>query len=136
MSSKRIVPHSDIVRGQVILVDLSGASGAEKTGQRPCIVVQNNIANQKSDLTVVVPITDIRQYKNLPFQVKITVDGSLIGVLDKDCIADCGHIRAIDKKSRIHKKFGVLPAPVMEQVDKGLQEILGLSKLLSSTAGP
>lgn len=139
MAGKRIVPHPDIVRGQVIFVDLDGARGAEKkndpqSGGRPCIVVQNDIANRKSDLTVVVPVTDMKQYKGLPFQIKIKVDDSFQGVLDKDCVADCGHIRSIDKKSRILDKFGVLPASVMEEVDKGVREILGLTNLPPSPA--
>jgi hypothetical protein len=58
--------HLEITRGDVVCVDLRGAEGNEKQRTRPCLVIQNDIGNQHSPLTIVAAITDQRQNKHLP----------------------------------------------------------------------
>jgi mRNA interferase MazF len=118
----------DLMRGEVVSVRLDGAEGYEKqndadSGVRSCVVVQNNHGNSVSPLTVIVPLTGMDQAKGYPFQISIS--GSVLGPGGKDCIADCGHVRSIDK-SRIIDRFRVLPDSLMKQIDGALRNILDL----------
>src|SRR5438874_885318 len=83
----------DLVRGDVVYVDLSGSIGGEKQNSRPCVVVQNNKGNEVSPLTIVVPITDVQQYKRLPVQVQVCAQN--LGHGGKDSVIECGHVRTI-----------------------------------------
>lgn len=118
----------EIKRGDVVRVDLSGAVGGEKQGaDRPCVVVQNDVGNRHSPLTLVAPITDRRQDKQLPVQVP--VDAAELGADGKDSVIECGHIRTIDRDARINKKRGViatLSAATMARVDAALKISLGV----------
>lgn len=61
-----------IRRGDVVLADLKGAIGTERNGKNIiCLVVQNDVGNKFSPMTIIVPLNDISQSKNLPIQVKI-----------------------------------------------------------------
>ncbi|SNS20677.1 mRNA interferase MazF [Humidesulfovibrio mexicanus] len=116
-----------IHRGEIYEVDLSGAVGNEKAngklGSRPCVIVQNDVGNAKSPLTIVVPLTDAAQYKKLPVQVLVTTSD---GVL-KDSVVECGHIRTVDVAKRVGKLLGKLSTTAMKSVDKALKVSLALS---------
>lgn len=115
-------------RGDVVWVDLAGAQGTEKQKKRPCVVVQNDAGNARSPLTVVVPLTDVKAYREYPMQVFIPAEQLGEGL--KDSIVDCGHIRSIDKARRIDARRGVvakLPAETMQKIDAALRATLGLS---------
>jgi mRNA interferase MazF len=115
---------SKIKRGDIVVVDLQGALGGEKKGNnRPCVVVQNDIGNEKSPMTIVAPLTDVDQYKKLPVQVLISAEES--GENGKESVVECGHIRTIDK-SRISAVVARLPNEAMSRVDKALKISLSL----------
>lgn len=129
LTSRPVPLLHDLKRGEVVSVDLHDAFGGEKrndagSGLRSAVVVQNNFGNSVSPLTVIVPLTDVDQYKGYPFQVK--VPAVVMGAGGKACIADCGHVRSIDK-IRIHKRFSVLPDDLMRQIDEALCIILELT---------
>lgn len=114
-------------RGDVVWVDLRGAIGAEKQKTRPCVVVQNNVGNSRSPLTVVVPITNGDTWRGYPHQVMVYAGELWDGAVDS--VIDTGHIRSIDKDSRISSGAGVLcrlDETRMIQVDRALQSLLGL----------
>jgi mRNA interferase MazF len=115
-----------ILRGEIYEIDLSGAIGTEKAngpgGSRPCVIVQNDVGNDKSPLTIVAPLTDAVQYKSLPVQVLVkTSDG-----VAKDSVVECGHIRTVDVAKRFVKKLGTLSSTAMLAVDKALKVSLAL----------
>ena len=114
-------------RGDVVWVDLRGANGAEKQKTRPCVVVQNNVGNARSPLTIVVPITNGDTWRGYPHQVMVYANELWEGAVDS--VIDTGHIRSIDKDSRISSGAGVLcrlGETRMIQVDRALQSLLGL----------
>ena len=114
-------------RGDVVWVDLRGAIGAEKQKTRPCVVVQNNVGNARSPLTVVVPITNGDTWRGYPHQVMVYANELWDGAVDS--VIDTGHIRSIDKDSRISSGAGILcrlGETRMIQVDRALQSLLGL----------
>ena len=111
----------------VVYVDLSGAMGVEKQKTRPCLVVQNDGGNRASPMTIIVPITDMEQYKGYPQQV--VVQASELGPDGKDSVIECGHLRTIDRDLRVDAMRGVV-AHVSDQtlarVDAALRSSLAL----------
>jgi mRNA interferase MazF len=114
----------EIKRGDVVRVNLRGAEGNEKQDTRLCVVVQNDVGNQYSPLTIVAPITDARQDKKLPVQVVVTP--AECAALSKPSVIECGHLRTIDRDTRIEAHLGSMPAGVMTAVDKALSISVGL----------
>ncbi len=118
-----------LVRGDIVLVDLAGAIGGEQqndagTGARPCLVVQNDAGNKASPLTIVAAIADARQYKGYPQQVLVTPEE--LGSGGKESVILLGHLRTIDRDKRVKKHLGHLAQPAMARVDKALVSSLGL----------
>ena len=117
-----------IQRGDIVLVDLQGALGGEKKNDgainaRPCIVVQNDMGNKVSPLTIVAPLTDVKQFKGFPVQVQVSA--AELGA-QKDSVVECGHLRTIDRDQRIQKHLGTLAPAAMARVDVALKASLGL----------
>ena len=108
----------------------AGAKGAEKRNDetarsRPCVVVQNDVGNRYSATTIVVPLTDTDQFKNLPVQV--WADAAEINMtIKKDSIIECGHIYTIDGDERVLRVRGTLSTSAMTRVDAALKVSLDL----------
>lgn len=119
------VPSIPIQRGDVVLVDLRGAEGREKRGERPCLIVQNDKGNGASPLTIIVPLTNVAQYKRLPIQVLLAARE--LGPLAKDSVAECGHIRSVDRDTRIKRRLGRIDDESMGRIDKALRISLALT---------
>ena len=123
------MPNIQIQKGDIVLVDLQGAVGGEKKNDqainaRPCVVVQNDMGNRVSPLTIIAPLTDTRQFKNFPVQVLVTA--AELGA-DKDSVIECGHLRTIDRDHRIQKHLGRVAPGVIARLDKALKVSLGLA---------
>ena len=112
----------EVMRGDVVLVDLDPAQGAEKMGKRPCVVVQNNMGNEKSPNTIIVPATNASGKKTYPFQVLLPKGE---GGLQLDSIAGCEQIRVIDR-TRIIKKLGTLSPSYISEIDNAIRISLAL----------
>lgn len=117
-------PSSGLQRGEVYLLDFSPASGHEMTGPHPCVIVQNDIGNQFSSLSIVVAVTSNLRVASLPIGVRISAG---VGGLRKESVIHCGHVYTVDKK-RLAQKLGELPADMMQQVDRALALSLGLAR--------
>ncbi|MBV9303971.1 MAG: type II toxin-antitoxin system PemK/MazF family toxin [Acidobacteriaceae bacterium] len=115
---------SSIVRGDVIEVNLDPTIGTEIKKTRRCVVVQNNIGNQHSRRTIIVPASAAEKPLSKPFPVWVPVTPN-DGGFTKDAIIMCDQIRAIDKQ-RIVRNCGRLSASAMEKVDLALKISLGL----------
>jgi len=115
--------NEELKRGDVVLVDLDPAKGAEKKKTRPCLVIQNDVGNQFSPLTIIAIITSQKEIdKKYPTDVWIN-EGE--GGVDYPSIIQCDQIRSIDK-GRIIKKFECLNSSIMEDVNKALKISLDL----------
>ena len=106
--------------------DFGAVKGRAKAGHRPAVVVQNDVGNEFSPMTIVVPITDKKQFKDLPVQVLLA---SADTPLEKDSCAECGHVITFDIETQIDQNRGVVgqidPAK-MKQIDSALRVSLGL----------
>jgi mRNA interferase MazF len=92
------------------------------TGPHPCVIVQNDVGNRHSALTIVVAVTSNLRVAALP--IGVFVKGG-VGGLSKDSVIHCGHIYTVDK-IRLGKRLGQMPLNVMSIVDEALRRSLTL----------
>lgn len=109
-------------RGDVFFADLSPVVGSEQGGQRPVLIVQNDVGNKYSPTVIVAAITAKIAKAKLPTHVEIHKED--VGLI-KDSVVLLEQIRTIDKK-RLIQKLGTLSPALMEKVDVALLVSLGL----------
>ncbi|QSB13777.1 type II toxin-antitoxin system PemK/MazF family toxin [Natronosporangium hydrolyticum] len=113
-------------RGEVYLVDLEPAQGAEANKVRPAVVVSNDAANRSAEQTgrgvvTVVPVTS-NTGRVYPFQVLLRAADS---GLREDSKAQAEQVRSVAVR-RIRQRVGGLPAPVLAELDRALRLHLAL----------
>ncbi len=114
-------------RGMVIDVNLDPTQGAEKGKVRPCIIVSNNVYNERVPVIQAVPITAWSEKKN---RIKTNVEilpGKENG-LSKKSIADCLQTRPIDHRFRLVKIRGHLTSEDMDKIDHALKIVFALER--------
>ena len=123
---KIIKPVSLVIpkRGEIYLVNFDPAIGAEIKKTRPALILQNDIANRYSSVTIVAAITSFSNKDGKTYPTEVFISGSE-GGLDNDSVALLNQIRTIDK-GRLVKKLGVLKDKTMAKIDKAVQISLGL----------
>lgn len=119
-NAKKIFPR----RGDVYLVNFDPTVGAEIKKTRPALVVQNNIANQYSDIIVVAAITSRFDTELYPTEVFVP-SGSGLAL---NSVVLLNQIRSIDKQ-RLIKRLGSINAETQQQVDRSLKISFGLIDL-------
>jgi mRNA interferase MazF len=107
----------NLSRGNVFWVNLDPTQGAEISKLRPCVLVGATPINRARRTVVVVPLSTGGKPRP-PLAIPVRC-------LDKDVIAVCDQIRAIDK-TRLIKGAGLLSAKDLEAIDEGLRQILSL----------
>lgn len=113
-----------ILRGDVYLVNLDPVIGKETGKARPAVIIQNNVGNKFSPVTIIAPITSMKDIsKPLPIMVFLPKGE---GGLKEDSYVDCGQIRTIDKEKRLIKKFGSLSASKIHEIEKALKISLSI----------
>lgn len=116
-AQKPLIPR----RGEVYLVAFDPALGAEIQKTRPALVLQNNIGNQHSPVTIVAAITS-NVSRLGPTSVIVHTPEAGLSV---DSVVLLNQIRTIDKR-RLGKRLGQLRTPTMKQVDQALMISLAL----------
>ena len=111
-------------RGEIYLVALDPVQGSEEGKTRPAVIIQNDLGNQFSQTTVVVPVTSRLPERRYPHE--IFINGAECG-LNKDGTILLAQIRCLDK-SRILRKIGTIPLSKMKEVDQGLKKNLALEQ--------
>jgi mRNA interferase MazF len=113
-------------RGEMRLVDLDPARGAEANKRRPAVIVSNDAANRTADrlgrgvLTVVPVTSNVRRV--YPFQVLLA---SGTAGLSQDCKAQAEQVRSIAVE-RIGDLLGRVPVQLMASIDDALRLHLAL----------
>jgi mRNA interferase MazF len=102
-----------VFRGDVYLVNLSPNEHMESESIRPCLIVQNDIANRFAPTVIVAALTNKINEPKLPTHIKI--DRNKYG-LDSEYIVLMEQIRTISK-SRLLKKLFSLDDHDMNEVD-------------------
>lgn len=112
-------------RGEVYFADLNPVRGREQGGRRPVLVVQNDIGNQYSPVTIVATITSAVSGKAYPTEVRLPTGA---GGLPKESTVLLNQIKTIDR-ARLETRVGQLEPQTMLEVDKALKISLGLTPL-------
>jgi mRNA interferase MazF len=111
-----------IRRGDIIIGDFEPVRGSEQGGIRPALVIQNDVSNEYSPTTIILPITSSIKSRTYVTNVPLSKSESK---LKRDSIILCNQIRTIDK-SRIKKRISNLNSHSMFQVDLAIKISLGL----------
>lgn len=111
----------EIKKGDVYYASLNPIIGSEQDGERPVVVVQNNLANKHSPTIIVVPITTVLKKMELPTHIPISKNR----FLKKDSMILVEQIRAIDKK-RLKAYLGHLKPEQMKLVDNAIVNAVDL----------
>lgn len=97
-----------VKQGTIIKINFNPQAGHEQAGYRPAVVISNNTFNQKTNLSIVCPITNT----NNQFALHVSLDDrtKTTGVIL------CEHIKALDLKSRTFQEVEILPNDILEKV--------------------
>jgi len=112
----------------VYWVALDPVIGSEIAKTRPAVIISNDIANEKSDLVTVIPLTS-NTSRIYPFEVLFPAAQS---GLERDSKAKANQIRTIDKK-RLLSRLGQVNAALLAKVEEALLLHLGIERDSVST---
>lgn len=112
-------------RGEIYLVNFDPTVGSEIRKTRPALVLQNDIANRHSPITIVAAISSKFEDPLYPTEVLIAQPEGGLGV---DSVALLNQIRSIDRQ-RLTKRLGAVRPATMDKVERAMQISLGLLKL-------
>lgn len=107
-------------RGDIWLVNFNPAQGSEQKGIRPALIIQNDVGNEVSPVTIVAAISSVTKTYPINVEIKPSESG-----LEKDSVVKLNQIRTIDKK-RLIKRLGKLDFSKMKAVNSALMLSLGL----------
>lgn len=118
------MPRGDLRyrRGEIWWVNLDPTIGSETAKRRPCVILQNDVGNARSDTTMVAPL--LKGSKNYPFVVNIeaTIDNGL----DENRGIHLEQMRVVDNQ-RIENKLGVLDQKYWGEIEKAVGIVLGFN---------
>ncbi|HHC25629.1 MAG TPA: type II toxin-antitoxin system PemK/MazF family toxin [Desulfobacterales bacterium] len=109
-------------RGYVFLVNFDPTVGSEIKKTRPALILQNDISNEYSPITIVAAITS--QFDESLYPTEVLLQASE-GGLKNNSVVLLNQIRSIDKQ-RLIKRLGVLKPNTMEKIEIALQISFGL----------
>ncbi|MEG1499799.1 MAG: type II toxin-antitoxin system PemK/MazF family toxin [Clostridia bacterium] len=111
-------------RGEIYFADLSPVVGSEQGGNRPVLIIQNDIGNKFSPTIIVAAITSQLSKAKLPTHIELSAQKLN---LPKDSVVLLEQLRTIDKR-RLGEKVSELDGDLLRRVDEGIIVSLGLIK--------
>jgi mRNA interferase MazF len=112
-------------RGSIYLVRFDPTEGSEIKKTRPALIIQNDIGNRFSNITIVAAITS-------KFAMPLHRTNVLIkapeGGLSVDSVVRLDQIRSVDKR-RLLKRLGSVKPTTLTKVDHAIKISLGLVNL-------
>jgi len=112
-------------RGEVYLVSFDPTLGAEIKKTGPALVIQNDVANRWSPITIVAAISSSSDEPTYPTDVRVDPpEGSLRAA----SVVLLNQLRSIDRR-RLVRRLGRLRPETIKRVDRALQVCLGLAGL-------
>ena len=113
-------------RGEICLVDLDPARGAEAVKRRPAVIVSNDGANSAAErlgrgVVTIVPATSNTE-RIYPFQVLLRASET---GLDRDSKAQAEQVRSVAVES-VGARVGVLRPELLASLDEALRLHLAL----------
>ena len=112
-------------RGEIYLTRFDPTLGAELQKTRPALILQNDVANRYSPITIVAAITSRPRDRDRPTNILV---GTPEGGLTSDSTVLLNQIRSVDTQ-RLIRRLGTLTSDTMRRVDQALMISLGLVEL-------
>jgi mRNA interferase MazF len=111
-------------RGEIWWVNLDPTVGNETAKKRPCVILQNDVGNARSETTMVAPL--LKGVKNYPFVVN--VEATTDNGLDENRGIHLEQMRVVDDR-RIDSKLGTLDRKYWSQIEKAIDIVLGFNSV-------
>ena len=107
-------------RFEIWWIALDPIQGSEAGKTRPCLILQNDIGNQFSDITMIVPFLEARNY---PFVVNIKP--SRQNGLDRERGLNFSQMRVVSYK-RFRTKMGRIEDKYSQKIEEAIAIELGI----------
>ena len=108
-----------ILRGDIVWADLDPTRGREQAGQRPVLVLSQEVFNDRSGTVIAMALTSRPQKAGFPLTLELSVPR-----LPKRSWVKISQIRTLSTE-RLGKRIARLSAKEMDLVIEGLFEIIG-----------
>ena len=119
-------------RGDIYLVNFDPAIGAEIRKTRPALIVQNDIANQYSPITILAAITS--KFDIPPYPTEVVMETEESGLSQRSSVL-LNQVRSVDRQ-RLIQRIGHASPETMQRVDRAIQISLGLTELPRASSRP
>ena len=113
-------------RGMIIDVNLDPRQGSETGKVRPCIIVTNDVYNERVPVIQVVPITEWSA-KKVRIKTNVELYPSQGNGLSKKSVADCLQTRPVDHHHSMVKILGKLSRSKIQEINQALKIIFELN---------
>jgi mRNA interferase MazF len=113
-------------RGMIIDVNLDPTLGSETGKIRPCVIVTNNVYNERVPVIQVVPITEW-SVKKARIKTNVEIHPSPDNGLSKKSVADCLQTRPVDHRHRLVKIRGRLSSSKVQEINQSLRIVFELN---------
>src|SRR5215831_5551964 len=110
-------------RGMVLEVNLDPSVGRELMKSRPCLVVQSDLLNRHSQLTIIAPITGAENVQRLG-PTLVPINRGEAG-LTKDSVVVCHQVRAVDE-TQLGKTYGHVRTETMRNIEEALKVVFDI----------
>ena len=110
---------AQILRGEIYWADLDPTKGHEQAGQRPVLILSNDIFNQRSGTVIAMALTSQPQRAGFPLVYELQAPK-----LPKPSWVKVSQIRTLSVE-RIGARLGRTTPEELEQIVEGLNEIIG-----------
>jgi mRNA interferase MazF len=109
-------------RGEIYLVALDPTVGHEINKTRPALVIQNDVSNRYSPITIVAAISS--QFSDPPHPREVVLQPGKSGLFKASAVV-LNQIRSVDRQ-RLVRRLGAVDAATMRKIDNALLISLGL----------
>ena len=116
---------AEVKRGDLWLVNLDPTVGQEIKKSRPAVIIQNNLGNKFSPITIIAPITSQKIELIHPFEVFLESRNT---GWDKSSKVLLNQVRAINKQ-RLVKKLGKVDEDALIRINEAIKISLGLIEI-------
>ena len=117
---------TDLRRGEIYLCSFDPTVGHEIKKTRPALVIQNDVGNRYSALTIVAAISSA--VSAVPYPVEVAIDPTAGNALDVRSSIRLDQIRTVDRQ-RLVRRLGVVDSATVAKVDEALKISLGLIRV-------
>jgi len=108
-----------ILRGDIVWADLSPVRGREQAGQRPVLVISQDVFNERSGTVIALALTSRPQKAGFPLTLELSHPR-----LPKKSWVKISQIRTLSVE-RLGQKIGKASAEDLGLIVEGLNEIIG-----------